>query len=78
MVNNQTVFKGEIKSGSRGANRKAGRDPELDVYVNGEVLVGKEKLPTDFKIRLLGHWGSTVHFRKVKIKAVGSIPPKKK
>jgi len=62
-VNDKVVFSGEIKSGTRRANRKLGQDPEEDVYVDN---LG------DMKIRLLGHWGSKVYYQNIKIRSVGS------
>lgn len=55
-------FKGEIKSGTRASRHNKDQDPEPAVY-NGNG---------DMKIRLLGHWGSTVNYRNIKIRSVGS------
>jgi len=66
-VNGAIVFKGEVKSGTRSSRRYlrngSAVDPEKDVYV-------EEK--GDMKIRLLGHWGSKVYYRNIKIRSVGS------
>ena len=61
-VNKDTMFEGEIKSGSRASRRNEDQNPEPAVYSG----LG------DKRIRLLGHWGSKVFFRNVIIKSVGS------
>ena len=56
-------FNNEIKSGTRTSRHTSTQDPEPAVYNNGDG---------DMKIRLLGHWGSTVKYRNVTIQSVGS------
>ena len=57
-------FDGAIKSGTRTSRRRQGVNPESDIYVGDQG---------DKRIRLLGHWGSTVKFRNVTIRSVGSV-----
>jgi hypothetical protein len=57
-------FQGEIKSGTRTSRHTNTQDPEPAV-VSGQN--------GDLKIRLLGHWGSTVKFRNVAIRSMGSV-----
>jgi hypothetical protein len=57
-------FQGEIKSGTRTSRHTNTQDPEP------QVTKGQNG---DKKIRLLGHWGSTVKYRNVTIRSVGSI-----
>lgn len=66
------IFDGELKTGTRSARRivntevpARSQDPERDVYVD-------EAPESDKRIRILGHWGSTVQFRNVKIRSLGS------
>lgn len=61
-------FTGEIKSGTRASRHNGAQDPEPDVY--GANL--EHKKHGDMKIRLLGHWGSLVEYRNIKIRSVGS------
>ena len=57
-------FDGEIKSGTRASRHTQTSNPEPAVYNDGNG---------DMKIRLLGHWGSTVKYRNIKIRSVGSV-----
>jgi hypothetical protein len=63
-VNGHEVFDDEVKTGTRSARRTDSQNPEHDLYVKGN---------TDKKIRILGHWGSKVMFKDVKIWSVGSV-----
>lgn len=56
-------FDNEIKSGTRASRHTSAQDPEPAVYKNGDG---------DMKIRMLGHRGSTVKYRNVTIRSVGS------
>jgi hypothetical protein len=64
-VNEQLVFEGQLKSGTRASRKTSTQDPETRVYKFGEG---------DLKIRILGHWGSLVKFKDIKIRSVGSTP----
>ena len=74
--NDNTVFIGELKSGTRSANRRqaeqGGRDENGDPVIVFEDDIDPEKAvyvngTGDMALRILGHWGTPVRFKNPKI-----------